>query len=219
MNKQRKLTSPDGAEVFCTTREAAEMLHVSLRTVQLWVEAGVLKAWKTDGGHRRLPLSSVQALIKERMSGETAAAPAVDPAANDSGEFSVLVLEDDEDMLQLYRLTLPGWKLPVRFIFVSSVFEALVEIGRRPPDLLITDLRISGVDGFEIIKVLRADPVLAGLNVVVVSGMEPHEIEARGGLPPEITVFSKPLSFELLQGYVKACLAHRALKERRNAIT
>lgn len=217
MNKQRKLNSPEGSEVFCTTREAAEMLHVSLRTVQLWVEAGVLKAWKTDGGHRRLPLSSVQALIKERMGDSATPAPAADPAANDSGEFSVLVLEDDEDMLQLYRLTLPAWKLPVRFIFVSSVFEALVEIGRRPPDLLITDLRISGVDGFEIIKVLRADPVLSGLNVVVVSGMEPEEIEARGGLSPEITVFSKPLSFELLQGYVKACLAHRALKERRNA--
>ncbi|HOI51048.1 MAG TPA: helix-turn-helix domain-containing protein, partial [Azonexus sp.] len=92
MNKQRKLNSPEGTEVFCTTREAAEMLHVSLRTVQLWVEAGVLKAWKTDGGHRRLPLSSVQALIKERLGDTATPAPAADPAANDSGEFSVLVL-------------------------------------------------------------------------------------------------------------------------------
>lgn len=219
MNKQRKLRNPEGGEVFCTTREAAELLHVSLRTVQLWVEAGVLKAWKTDGGHRRLPLSSVQALIRERMGGDDSASSlsADEGGAADSGQFSVLVLEDDEDMLTLYRLTLPAWNLPVRYVFVSSVFEALVEIGRRPPDLLITDLRISGVDGFEIIKVLRADPVLGTLNIVVVSGMEPQEIDAHGGLPPEITVFPKPLSFELLQGYVKACLAHRALKERHNA--
>lgn len=220
MNKQRKLRNSEGGEVFCTTREAAELLHVSLRTVQLWVEAGVLKAWKTDGGHRRLPLSSVQALIRERMGGDDSASSlsADEGGAADSGQFSVLVLEDDEDMLTLYRFTLPAWNLPVRYVFVSSVFEALVEIGRRPPDLLITDLRISGVDGFEIIKVLRADPVLGTLNIVVVSGMEPQEIDAHGGLPPEITVFPKPLSFELLQGYVKACLAHRALKERHNAI-
>jgi len=132
-------------------------------------------------------------------------------------DYSVLVLEDDEDMLQLYKLTLPGWNLPVNYHFVSSVYEALVEIGRRPPDLLITDLRMSGVDGIEIMKVLRADPVLSALHVIVVSGLEPHEIEERGGLPPDITVFPKPLSFELLQGYVSACLAQRTIKERRNA--
>lgn len=218
MNKQRKTRTPADAEVFCTTREAAELLHVSLRTVQLWVEAGVLKAWKTDGGHRRLPLSSVQALIRERM-GEAGvgSAPAVaeQPAADDT--FSVLVLEDDDDMLHLYRLTMLGWNLPANFVFVKSVYEALVEIGRRPPDLLITDLRISGVDGFEIIRVLGADPALSTLNIVVVSGLDADEIAARGGLPPEITVFQKPLSFELLQGYVKACLAHKALQEKRHA--
>ncbi|MFA5625878.1 MAG: helix-turn-helix domain-containing protein [Thiohalomonadaceae bacterium] len=211
MKKSQNHKKSEDMEVYYTTREAAQMLHVSLRTVQLWVEAGVLKAWKTDGGHRRVPHSSVQALIKQRM-GEMASVESIKKE-----DYSVLVLEDDEDMLQLYKLTLPGWNLPVNYHFVSSVYEALVEIGRRPPDLLITDLRMSGVDGFEIIKVLRADPVLSALNVIVVSGLEPHEIEERGGLPPDITVFPKPLSFELLQGYVSACLAQRTIKERRNA--
>ena len=217
MNKSRKLKTPNSSEIYCTTREAAEMLHVSLRTVQLWVEAGVLKAWKTDGGHRRLPLSSVQALISERLGESAAAQMPAEGNAGSNDEFSVLVLEDDEDMLQLYKMTLAGWNLPIRYAFASSVFEALLEIGRQPPDLLVTDLRISGVDGFEIIKVLRADPVLGTLNIVVVSGLEQHEIEARGGLPLEITVFPKPLSFDSLQGYVRACLAHRALKERQHA--
>ncbi len=218
MNKPKKINTPHESEVFCTTREAAEMLHVSLRTVQLWVEAGVLKAWKTDGGHRRLPLSSVQALIKERLGEQAGATQPSEPPANaDEGLFSILVLEDDSDMLHLYRLTMLGWNLPAKFTFVTSVFEALVEIGRRPPDLLITDLRFSGVDGFEIIKVLRADPLLSTLNIVVVSGLEADEIEARGGLPAEIVVFAKPLSFEAMQGYIKACLANKALQERRNA--
>ena len=215
MDKPRKNKNPEGAEVFCTTREAAEKLHVSLRTVQLWVEAGVLQAWKTDGGHRRVPLSSVQALIKERMGDSAGKSPVQDNGAVGDGQFTVVVLEDDADMLRLYRLTMSGWNLPVRFVFVSSVYEALVEIGRNTPDLLITDLRFSGVDGFEIIKVLRADPQLGSLNIIAVSGMQPEEIEARGGLPPEVTLFGKPVSFELLQGYVKACLSHRALAEKR----
>lgn len=133
MNKLKTTNKPDDSEVYCTTREAADMLHVSLRTVQLWVEAGVLRAWKTDGGHRRLPLSSVKELIQERMGkGNIAPAPVVESTRE---SFSVLVLEDDEDMLKLYRLTMSAWQMPIQLTFVSSVFEALVVIGRCPPDL------------------------------------------------------------------------------------
>ena len=44
---------------YCTTREAAELLGVSLTTAQLWVESGLLEAWKTEGGHRRIHRTSV----------------------------------------------------------------------------------------------------------------------------------------------------------------
>ncbi|MDD5329935.1 MAG: response regulator [Sulfuricella sp.] len=199
-------TSPP--EVYCTTRQAAEMLHVSLRTVQLWVESGVLSAWKTDGGHRRLPLSSVQELIQERM-GKSA----IPPPAKDG--FNILVLEDDEDMLKLYKMTMDTWQLPTHVTFVSSVFEALIVIGRGTPDLLVTDLKMGGVDGFEIIKLLRNDEALKSLGIVVVTGLDPEEIAEKGGLPSDITVFPKPLSFEQLQGYIKACLAHRIITDRK----
>jgi len=208
MKKQKNFEKPDGVEVYCTTREAAEMLSVSLRTVQLWVESGNLKAWKTDGGHRRLALSSVKELIKERMGKSNPVAP-VNPPEEAKTCFNILVLEDDEDMLKLYRLHMAAWNMPIQVAFVSSVFEALVVIGRKAPDLLITDLRMAGVDGFEIVRLLRNDPVLSSLSIAVVTGMEPHEIEEHGGLPPEITVFTKPVPFEQLQGYIKACLAYR----------
>lgn len=191
------------------------MLHVSLRTVQLWVEAGVLKAWKTDGGHRRLPLSSVQALIKERLGESVLAPPPRESQMGMSDDvFSIFVLENDENMLNRYRMTMLGWNMPVRFTFVASVYQALIEIGRRPPDLLITDLDSASVDGLEVLKVLRADASLSMLNIVLVSSMAPQEMEARGGLPADIVVFSKPLSFELIQGFVKACLSNMVLQKK-----
>jgi excisionase family DNA binding protein len=51
---------------FCTTREAAEMLGVSLRTAQLWSESGLLDAWKTGGGHRRISRQSIERLLSGR---------------------------------------------------------------------------------------------------------------------------------------------------------
>lgn len=50
----------------CTTREAAKALGVALRTAQLWAETGRLRAWKTVGGHRRILVSSIHELLKER---------------------------------------------------------------------------------------------------------------------------------------------------------
>src|SRR5574343_1779992 len=55
-----------------TTREAAPRLGVSLRTVQLWVEADILPAARTPGGHRRIPYNAVEALaLSTGLGGET----------------------------------------------------------------------------------------------------------------------------------------------------
>lgn len=48
-----------------TTRETAQRLGVSLRTIQLWVEAGKLQAARTPGGHRRIRASDVRALQEQ----------------------------------------------------------------------------------------------------------------------------------------------------------
>jgi len=63
----------------CTTREAAELLGVSLRTVQLWVDSGVLQAWKTAGGHRRVSRQSIDALRNGQSPAQPIASLAVAP--------------------------------------------------------------------------------------------------------------------------------------------
>jgi len=59
MKKPRSLGSISGNQRYCTTAEAARSLGVSIRTIQLWVDGGVLAAWKTVGGHRRITLDSL----------------------------------------------------------------------------------------------------------------------------------------------------------------
>lgn len=49
-----------------TTREAAQLLGIAVSTAQLWIENGALPAWKTPGGHRRVRLSDVSALLREQ---------------------------------------------------------------------------------------------------------------------------------------------------------
>ncbi|MBD5804726.1 Polar-differentiation response regulator DivK [Azoarcus sp. Aa7] len=183
---------------LCTTREAAQLLDVALRTVQLWVESGVLPAWKTAGGHRRIPRAAVEALLESRRQ-------AVSGHAKAAG-FKLLVVEDEADLLKLYRLQVESWGLPVQLITAVNGFEGLVRVGEAKPDLLVTDLNMPGMDGFRMIRSLRANTDFRSMQIVAVTALGKDEIADRGGLPPDVRVFTKPVPFSELERLVRGRL-------------
>ena len=63
----------DPDDPVLTTREAARLLGIAVSTAQLWIENGLLPAWKTPGGHRRVRLSEVGRLLRERGATDVAA--------------------------------------------------------------------------------------------------------------------------------------------------
>lgn len=63
-----------------TTREAARLLGIAVSTAQQWIENGLLPAWKTPGGHRRVRLSAVSSLLRERAGVAPLSAAPADPA-------------------------------------------------------------------------------------------------------------------------------------------
>lgn len=196
---------------YCSTKEAAAVLGVSHRTVQLWVENGTLQAWRTAGGHRRITLESVNRLVDGRraaISGGPGAAaqPTAATAAATPGKPRVLVVDDDPLILRLYELEMAGWGLDMDLIKAHNGFEALIRIGEHRPDLLLSDLNMPGMDGFRMIRTLREDTGTAGMNVIVVSGLDRGTIKAMG-LPSDIPVFPKPVPFSELRTAVRDGLA------------
>lgn len=178
---------------YCSTKEAAATLGVSHRTVQLWVENGTLQAWRTAGGHRRITVESVNRLVDGRRIAIGAPAP---------GKPRVLVVDDDPLMLRLYELEMAGWGLDLEVVKANNGFEALIRIGEQRPDLLVSDLNMPGMDGFRMIRTLREDSGTAGMNMIVVSGLDRATIKAMG-LPADIPVFPKPVPFGELRGAVE----------------
>lgn len=200
----------DPSREFISTAQAAKQLGLSLGAVQQMVECGTLAGWKTAGGHRRIRQDSVDALLdRARTPG------AIPRKANTSARLRVLVVEDDRLLQTIYRETFIAWDEPLDVRVVDHGLDALVEVGREPPDLLIADLRIPGIDGFEMIRRLRENPLCADLAIVVVSGLSAKEIAAAGGLPQDVTVYRKPIPFHELHGYMQALIAQR--RRQRNA--
>lgn len=180
---------------FLSTREAAARLGVALSTVQTWVENGVLPAWKTAGGHRRIPNDAIDAM---RFRQQKILATQPEPEL-----FKVLVVEDDPVQLELYRRQFAEWRLPVRLLTAEDGFEGLMLIGRHNPDLIITDLAMPEMDGFRMIRRLKMQSAAIRGLIIVVTALKPAEIEAEGGLPTGVPVYPKPIPFAALRPIIE----------------
>lgn len=195
-------------EKVYTTREAAKLLGVSLRTVQLWVEGGTLSAWRTPGGHRKVSAASVDALLSTRSGAQTAIPARV---------ISVLIVEDDKALSRLYEATISGWGVPVRIEIAQDGFDALIRLGRHKPDIIIADINMPGMDGLTMLQKIRANPGCNGIEIIVVTGLDHDQIQRKGGIPEGVSIFLKPVPFALIQSKIQEIANRKQEAEKSGA--
>ena len=179
---------------YYTTIEAAKLLDVSVRTVQLWVESGVLDAWKTAGGHRRIVAASVQDYLGSQ-----------NQAANVAGSAQkrVLVVEDNPTVAKFYQAAIDSLQQDIEVVVKHDGFEGLLEIGQSPPELLISDIYMPGMDGLQMIRSLYKSQQLSSDKIIVISGLSDESIAERGGIPSDVVFFRKPVKVDQLKKMVQ----------------
>ncbi len=181
-------------ENSCTTRDAAKALGICVRTVQLWVEQGRLRAWKTPGGHRRILRSSIKEALQHREA----------QCGEELADFDVLIVEDDPIQRQLLQTKIGSISPGIKERVACNGIEGLIKFGERPPQVLVTDLLMPGLDGFHMLNTLVENPIIKPLQIIVITGMSEAEIAMRGGLPEGVTVFHKPFQLSLLLAMIRA---------------
>lgn len=187
--------TPDG---FCGTFYAAKLLGVSVGTVQGLVEKGQLQAWKTKGGHRRISMQSIRDYQQEK---------GIPEVTEHTAELRVLVVDDDLPTLEAIKSHFEKWEFPLDLTVMTSAMEAMIDIGSLKPDLLLTDLKMPGVDGFELLRTLRNNPGFSSMILAAMTGMSAREIQERGGLPRSTIVMKKPLDMNWLNGFATGLVA------------
>lgn len=92
-------------------------------------------------------------------------------------------------------------------------------------DVLLLDIMMRGIDGYEVMQTVLAYPELADVNIAILTSLGRDELDQRGGLPSGVTYFSKPMAQDELRGYIRACIAQKArrvhgrwVRRRRQAI-
>jgi excisionase family DNA binding protein len=200
--------STDSNENYITTRDAAVMLGVTVRTIQNWVDSGKLFAKITLGGHRRLLRSEVEALMNQHLPQPNSSnqkdnqLPTLvfDPTLiSATGPLRVLVVEDSQPLLDLYKLRFSTFNFPHTLFTAEDGIEGLFKIGRYYPQLVLMDLRMPNMNGFQMLRSLQSMPEVTDVKFIVITGLPAAEILEIGGLPPGVAILPKPVPFDTLE--------------------
>ena len=149
-------------EVFLTTQEILEYLHVNLRTIYRLIKARKIPAVRV-GRQWRFRKGDIDAWLETQR---PEAAPSLKLPIPSNVRKRVLVVDDEENIRELLAKTLALVEYEVETSNDAS--SALDRMRRMPYDLLIADLKMAGMDGLTLIK--QARNLKANLSIIIITG-------------------------------------------------
>jgi excisionase family DNA binding protein len=147
-----------GQPEWLTLGQAAKYLGVAQSTMRKWSDVGRVSAFYTPGGHRRYRRSDLDQFLDR--SGRSGAAAIEGPV--------VLVVDDDARLREYVRVNLEVEGYTVRE--ASSAEEGLAALEEESPDLILLDVMMPKVDGWEMLQRVQEKHGVGAIPVIMFSG-------------------------------------------------
>jgi excisionase family DNA binding protein len=184
---------------FYTTFEISQICGVNPTTVQNWVKGNKLRAFQTPGGHRRVRREDLVAFMREfgmPLPGELTQDPPL-----------IMIVDDEIEVLDMLEELMKSEDEDFRVAKAQNGVEALLMIGERKPELLILDIKMPGMNGYEVCNKLKSSPGTQNIKIVAISGDHSAAVKERILSSGADLFFTKPLEivefreqcFKLLQ--------------------
>jgi excisionase family DNA binding protein len=150
---------------WLTLGQAARFLGVAQSTIRKWTDAQRIPAFKTPGGHRRYRRTDLETFLARSGPGGQVSGPLV------------LLVDDDERVRELVRVNLEFEGYAVRE--AGGADEGLAAIEEAKPDLILLDVMMPQVDGWETLRQIQERWGAGAIPVVMFSGQVDEGAEAQ----------------------------------------
>jgi len=125
---------------------------------------------------------------------------------------SIMVVEDDQPILDMMEILLRRLGYEPRLS--SNGISALAEIKTNPPALILLDVMMMPINGWEFLDMLRADPVTKDLPVVLFTAHPSVEATVAELRDPKLGVLLKPVTFSELARALEQYLGKETATDR-----
>ena len=146
---------------WLTLGQAAKYLGVAQSTMRKWSDVGKVSAFYTPGGHRRYRRSDLDQFLDRSGPGPSPG------TSSDTGPL-VLIVDDDEKLREYVRVNLEAEGYVVRE--AGSADEGLAALGEQSPDLILLDVMMPQVDGWETLRRIQEHTGIGAIPVIMFSG-------------------------------------------------
>lgn len=151
------------SDQLLTSSEVGELLHVNASSVKKWVDDGLLIAFRTPGGHRRIrPADLIRFLDAHAMP--------IPRDLQETGRRRLLIVDDDLAHLKALARAFKRHSDQTDVVTTANGIDALVLVGSFQPHLVLLDIFMAGIDGLGVCRRLKANPDTRAINVIVMSG-------------------------------------------------
>jgi len=152
-----------------TVGQAAAYCGVSRKTLFRHVKAGGIKASRTPGGHYRIQKKDLESFILEK---------GMYPLAhNHASRKKVLIVDHDPQVRKLLTRTLQSHTYETET--AANGFEAGAKVFSFKPGLIILDLMLPEMNGFEVCRQIKQNPDTAHIKILAVTGYDTEENRER----------------------------------------
>lgn len=146
---------------YLSPGETARLLGVTPATLRVWTNRGRLRAETTEGGHRRYPVSEVSRVAKNN---------GIELQIQGDISLRVLVVDDDHQFSRFISEVLETLPEVSDVAVAHSGYVAGNMIPRFKPDLVLLDIKMPGLDGFEVCRLIKQDLETRFIRVIAMSG-------------------------------------------------
>lgn len=183
-----------------STFSIARMLQVDPGSVANWVDQGLLKAHRTPGKHRRVQEADLLDFLQRQQM-------PIPPQLGQSDIRRVLVIDSDRTVVESVRRAMQKAGRPCEVLDAPTAFRAGALLAECKPNVVILDLKMPGLDAFDICRLLKSQPQTSSIHIVAVSPRADHGTNQKEILQCGASAcLSRPLDLALLTKEIEPLL-------------
>jgi excisionase family DNA binding protein len=182
-----------------TTHDIATLLQVDPSTVSKWIDRGLLLAFRTPGGHRRVRGGDLRSfLIAHQM-------PVPDELG--SGVIKLVVVDDEKQVVDALKRAFKPYANMVDVQTTTSGVEALLLVSEQRPHGLLIDLNMPEIDGLEVCRRVKARKQLEGVRLITMTARHTPELVDQSLKAGAIACLAKPVDVQQVLDIFKVPMA------------